>query len=111
MTNPDPHAPLAAEAVAERVKEVLAQTEIVHLSPGHDVVYTPAGGWDLHGAPEDMVFTQGLHGGVASWELAVPEETFWGLVLMFLGPKEVAEMKDYVSALADWEGDGGSCLS
>ena len=101
---------LPDDDVADRVKEVLAQTEVIHLGPGHDFVYTPDMGWDLHGTLDNVVFTRAIKGGSITWEVECSEEKFWDLCAMFLGPQEVVEMKDYVSALADWEGDGGSCL-
>lgn len=103
-------APLPAAEVAERVTEVLAQTEIVRLAPGHDVVFTPDVGWDLRGAPGDMLASSGMRGGQIEWKMECSEETFWNLCAFFLGMAEVLEMKDYVSALADWEGEGGSCM-
>jgi len=101
--------PLPAAEVAERVKEVLAQTEIVEVSPGHEVVFSPDAVWDLHDEA-DLVFSSVVRGGRVTWEVQCSEEMFWGLVAKFLGPQEVAEMKQQLADLAVWEGEGGSCM-
>lgn len=106
MTDSTP--PLPAAAVEARVWEVLAQTEVIHLGPGHDVVLTPDAGWDLRGTGPTLV--TGQWSGSLEMEFEVSEEQFWRMCTLFLGPQEVVAMKQELADLMAWEGEGGSCI-
>lgn len=110
--SPQPDGPvvLAMSEVVDRIKGVLGETQVLQLGPGHEVVFTESNGWDLRGAPDDMVFSKTMRGGRMEWEVQCSEETFWSLCAQFLGPQGVREMKQDLEDLLRWEGEGGPCL-